>query len=892
MAFDGTLKFDTAIDKTGFKLGLNSIGSIAKMGMGAITAAIGAATAGISALGAKAIESGKSFESGMSQIQATLGFSVADIANNVNGASETMEMLSQKAEEMGRKTAFSATQAAEGLNILAMSGYDAESSVGMIENVLSMASAGGLQLSQAASYVAGSMKGFTKEAEKFADVTEASAYYADVIAKGATMAATNVGQLGEALSQASATANTYGQTAQATEVALLRLAEQNETGSAAATALAAAMKNLYSPTDTAKKVLDDLGVSAYDAQGKARDFNEIVGELYNALQQIDDEGERNNLENAIFGIQGQAAFDKMVATSAEKVQSFYDGLEYTADGAKGSAAKQAEAMLDNLEGDITLLQSAAEGLYNSLYKSMNGTLRELVQLANGYVTELTEAFTNGSFEGLAQKAGDLFGDAITKISEYLPNIVEIGSSLVSSLLDGLTKNSGTIANTAIKIGLVLANGISNSFKTIPKFMTGLAKSIADGISQHQNGIRDALRNVIHSLTSSVTENIQPFTESILQIIADTLNIVTSNLPALQRAGTEILSILVQVISDNFETVINVGMSILKTLVQIIVDNLDTIIEAGLQLIQALCDALLNGENLEKLLDAGIKILWAVTNAIIDNLPLLVDIAVQLILFFTRELLKPDNIKKLLKAGVVIVLTLMNAIIDNLDEILIAAEDIVKVLCDELLTPENIDKLVTEGGKLLGEIINGLCQIGGKFGGFVWRIFEELDEAIYGEGAPDWESLGWEILEGIISGLTGTDFKIADYLDDFEDNWISGFKEIFEIHSPSKLMRDEVGKYLALGIGEGFRTNIPDVGEDALNAFRLQSADVFGTVRSSPTSEIVNNHYNYSTVNTMQNIPNPSTGDIIIPIYLEGEQIRTAVLSAVQIENLRSGGDFV
>lgn len=794
MAFDGTLKFDTAIDKTGFKLGLDSIGSIAKMGMGAITAAIGAATAGISALGAKAIESGKSFESGMSQIQATLGFSIADVANNVNGASETMEKLSQKAEEMGRKTAFSATQAAEGLNILAMSGYDAESSIGMIENVLSMASAGGLQLSQAASYVAGSMKGFTKEAEKFADVTEASAYYADVIAKGATMAATDVGQLGEALSQASATANTYGQTAQATEVALLRLAEQNETGSAAATALAAAMKNLYSPTDTAKKVLDDLGVSAYDAQGKARDFNEIVGELYNALQQIDDEGERNNLENVIFGIQGQAAFDKMVATSAEKVQSFYDGLEYTADGAKGSAAKQAEAMLDNLEGDITLLQSAAEGLYNSLYKSMNGTLRELVQLANGYVTELTEAFTEGGFDGLAEKAGDILGDAVTKISGYLPDIVKIGSSLVSSLLNSLAENAEIISNTAI----------------------------------------------------------------------------------------EIILVLVQAITDNLGTLVNAGVNILVALVQAVVDNLDMMIEAGFQLIQALSGALLNGDNLEKLLGVGKQLLDFVLNGLHENFPAIRSAIAELIgkmadYFKEHHSEMLDNGAELVKN---VATGLKNAVTVILGETVLLLEAIGKEF-DEF-------GWLTIGAEIVGKIGEGIKSMYDSAVEYTTDLIEKIVNAIK---KTDWIKLGKDICDGILSGLVGFDADFYDYLDGFGENFVLGIKDIFGIRSPSKLMRDEVGKYLALGIGEGFSANVPDVGEDALNAFRLQSADVFGTVRSSPTSEITNN---YTYYNSTQNTDGSRSqgGDIIIPFYLEGEQIQSAVITALQIENLRSGGGFV
>ena len=210
MAFDGTLKFDTTIDKTGFKVGIDNLGNIAKSGMSLITGAIGAASGAVVALGGYAVKVGKEFESGMSQIGATLGYSVEELHDETSTAYENMEKLTTKAEEMGRKTAFSASQAADGLNILAMSGYDASTSIDMVENVLNLAAAGGLSLAQSASYVSGSMKGFVAEAMNFADATEASAYYSDMIAKGATLANTNVSQLGEALSQASAAANSYG----------------------------------------------------------------------------------------------------------------------------------------------------------------------------------------------------------------------------------------------------------------------------------------------------------------------------------------------------------------------------------------------------------------------------------------------------------------------------------------------------------------------------------------------------------------------------------------------------------------------------------------------------------------------------------------------------------
>ena len=113
----------------------------------------------------------------------------------------------------------------------------------------------------------------------FNDASKDAGYYADLIAKGATLAKTDVGALGEAMSGASSSAAAYGQSAQETEVALLRLAQQNVTGSEAATMLNRTMTDLYAASGDAKEALDGLGVSAYDEQGNARELSDVLADL-------------------------------------------------------------------------------------------------------------------------------------------------------------------------------------------------------------------------------------------------------------------------------------------------------------------------------------------------------------------------------------------------------------------------------------------------------------------------------------------------------------------------------------------------------------------------------------------------------------------------------------
>lgn len=335
-----------AIKDTAYKQGLkdaegNASSSTSKIG-GAFKAvgkvaktAMVAGSAAAVAFTKTSIDAGMNFDTAMSQVAATMGTTVDKIGN-----------VKAKAEEMGRTTKYTATEAAEGMNILAQAGLSADEQISGIGTVLNLASAGAMSLEESASYTSGAVKGF-------GDSMSNASYYADLMAKGATLANTDVRGLGEAFSGSAATAKNYGQAADSVTLSLLRLAEQNVTGSEASTALNRAMADLYTPTDDASKALDQLGVSAYKSNGEAKDFNDLVDELNGSLQGMTAE-QKNNALATIFTTQGLQAFNKMTASSDATVQKFWKGIQ----DSSGSAAQQAATQLDNLQGDITLLSSA------------------------------------------------------------------------------------------------------------------------------------------------------------------------------------------------------------------------------------------------------------------------------------------------------------------------------------------------------------------------------------------------------------------------------------------------------------------------------------------------------------------------------------------------------
>ncbi len=364
--------------------GMGDIGARAGEELGsALSAAFSKAAAFIG----DSIETGMGFDSAMSQIAATMGTAVSEISE-----------MREAAREMGSETNYSATQAAEGLNILAMSGYNAEESMDMLGDVLHLAAAGSMEMSTAAADISGAMKGFD-------DAAKDSAYYADLMAKGATLANTSVKQLGEALSTGSAMGKAYSQTAEDMTVSLLRLAEQGETGSNAATMLAAAYANIYTPMDQAKKAMQELGVEAYDpTTGKAREFNEVINELNEAITEHAkkngevDEALANQYKDLIFGKQGLEAYNKLVVTSIDKQEEWRESLV----GASGAASEQYDTMTDNLQGDMDKMKSAFEDLQIEISDQLTPDLRNLVQVATEGLTWLTKNanFLIGTIEAL------------------------------------------------------------------------------------------------------------------------------------------------------------------------------------------------------------------------------------------------------------------------------------------------------------------------------------------------------------------------------------------------------------------------------------------------------------------------------------------------------------
>ena len=578
---DGTLKFDTKLDTKGYQDGINKIRSIGRGILGATSKVMAVVSGAVMGAGAAAIKVGSDFDAATSQIAATMG-----------QPKEAIQDIINEAEKLGATTKFTATEAAEGFNVLAMSGLDAQEQISAMKPILDLAAAGAYSLDSASAQVVGTIKGY-------GDSFDHAQSYADMFAKGATLAATDVESLGMAMSDCAADANNYGQKADRTAIALLRLAEQNLTGTQAATKLRRVMIDIYTPLDKAKEKLDELGISAYDEEGKARDLNTILDELNATLSGMSEQ-EANAAKNAIFSQEGLEAFNKITASSTETVKKFEEGLASASDG-MGSAAEQAATQLDNLQGDITILQSGLDGLGNAVYKSLDGPLRSVAQTAQQVVNGLTAAVKEDGLQGLAEASGAALMQILSTAAQMAPGVVQIATQIITSFVQSMAQNAPQLLGIALQLGQTFLSGFLQIGDSVFQTALTLIQTLTQSISQ-----------ALLTFSENLRANFGQLVDAGLEMIVALATALIDNIPTLIETVPEIITNLAGCINDNAPKILATGIELIIKLGQGLLQAIPTLIENIPQIIQAICAVFtafnwLNlGESIIKFIGNGVK----------------------------------------------------------------------------------------------------------------------------------------------------------------------------------------------------------------------------------------------------------------------------------------------
>lgn len=486
---------------TAVSSGDSMVASVNKTKKAIGVAAVGMAAA-IGAFGVSSVKTGMEFDSSMSQVAATMGYSVDEINDKTSEAGQTFDKLRNFAQEMGKNTKFSATESADALNYMALAGYDAEKSMRMLPNVLNLAAAGNIDLAAASDMVtdASSALGLSE-----AETTQ----MIDQMAAAASKSNTSVEQLGQAILTVGGTAKVLKGGTTELSTALGILADNGTKGAEGGTAL----RNVLTSIQGGKfeKTFGELGVQAYDAQGNLRSLKDIFLDMGDAMEGMTDE-ERTDIINKTFNARDLKNVNALLGTSAER----WDELTGAISDSKDAAANMAETQLDNLAGDITLLQSAFEGLKISVSDKLTPVFRDLVQFLTWCIDHastlgpiilgLATAF--GVF-AVAINIGSIIQSVTTAFAAFNAILAANPIGLVIALIAGLVvaivtlwKNNETFRNKVTAVWNAVRSKISGAISGI-KSAFGSLKSAVATVKATFDNIKNAISNKIEAAKDKV-----------------------------------------------------------------------------------------------------------------------------------------------------------------------------------------------------------------------------------------------------------------------------------------------------------------------------------------------------------------------------------------------------
>ncbi len=419
----------------------------------------------------------KDFEAAMSQVQATSGATSSELVK-----------LTTKAKEMGATTKFTAAESAEAFNYMAMAGWNAQQMTEGIEGILNLAAASGEGLATTSDIVTDALTAFGLKAS---DAT----HFSDVLAQASSSANTDVGMMGETFKYVASMAGSLSYSIE--DVALMTglMANSGIKSTQAGTSLNAVLTRLATNSSGAADTIKELGVNFYDSSGNARPLATVMGELREATKGMNQE-QKSNLANTVAGMEAQKGLLAILNASEED----YNKLAEAINNADGAAERMAEIRLDNLSGDITLFQSAVDGLKTSLGERLsNSWLRDIVQWLTKQIPNVEQAFSNAMdfIEKRIDKAKRKFNEI--SLTEEWQNSGFFGKTKIlwdefivepfsewwktkgKAKINVIAGNIGNAIGTGLKVGITTLLGIDIS-ETINEG-SSLGASFAKGFSE-------------------------------------------------------------------------------------------------------------------------------------------------------------------------------------------------------------------------------------------------------------------------------------------------------------------------------------------------------------------------------------------------------------------------
>ena len=466
--------------------------------------------------------------------------------------------------------------------------------------------------------------------------------------------------------------------------------------------------------------------------------------------------------------------------------------------------------------------------WRSLQTAMPAQLNQVAKAFNMTSDELGEALRNGKI------SMDDFMDKIVELNEN-------GTGEFQSFEEQAKNSTGGIATSITNMKTAITRGVSEIVKSIDKLLDSIGlggiSNVLNQIGKESEGILKNIANVLNEIAEDgISSVLETAKQKGPEIITNLVNGIVSKIPDIISTISNILIQFIQVIIANLPAIISGGMQIISALITGIAQQLPTLIPMALELILTLVTSLL--DNIDQLIDAGINLIIGLAEGLINAIPILIEKI-------------PIIIEKLI-----------NAIVNNLPKIIQMGITLIVKLAEGLI--KAIPQLVSKIPQIIGALVSGF----GQFLSNMWDV-------------------GKNIVEGIWNGIKNAKDWLLGKVKEWCGNILNGIKAFFGIHSPSRVMRDEIGKRLPQGVAVGIEADT----DEALKAIDNMNNDIMSEMNKAVAFETgsINANASVKSNNSMLNVIQ-ATFNIDGSVEIDGQKTGR-ILTPYMTKTLKTGGAF-
>ena len=780
-------------------------------------------TAGVTALGTAAVKTAADFDSAMSKVAAVSG-----------ATGEEFDKLKAKAREMGSKTKFSASEAAEAMNYMAMAGWKTEDMLGGIEGVMNLAAASGEDLATTSDIVTDALTAFGLSASD-------SGHFADVLAAASSNANTNVSMMGETFKYCAPIAGSLGFSVEDTAEAIGLMANAGIKSTQAGSALRTIMTNLSGDVKICGESIGEVSIATTNADGSMRDLSDILADCRTAFSGLS-ESEKAAAAESLVGKNAMSGFLALMNAGEADINKLSGAIA----NCDGTAAGMADTMQDNLAGQLTILKSQLEELAISFGELLMPAIRQIVSWIQGFVDKLNSmdegtrkfivtialvAAAIGPVLIIVGKVMSAIGTIMTIIPK-LAGVINAAKGVIAAFNAVCAANPYVLIIAAIVALVAAFIYLWNNCEEFRQFWIDLwegIKEIAIAVWEALKEFFVAAWEFIKTTAETVWNGIKNFFSSLWEGIKNIFQTVVDAIKLIITTYFNIYKTIITTVLTAIQTVFTTIWNAIKTVVTTVVTAISTFLTTAWTAIQTTATTI-----------------WNAISSFFTNIWNAIKTAITTAVNAIKNTVTTawNNIK----SAVTTVWNTVTSAVKN------AMSNVFNAVKNGFSNVKNhITGLASQafnwGKDLIMGIVNGIKSCIGAVGDAVSSVAEKIKSFLHfsvpDEGPlTDYESWMPDFMKGLANGIDKSKKLVVDAVDGVAADMIINPK----VAAPEMAM----------------------AGGSSVGSSDLSS--LVGAIKDA-----------------VSGMPSGQTGDIVIPVYLGGTMLDEVIVNAQQRANLRSGG---